>query len=502
MIDNLQISSPSTGTLRIQGDADADRIEYLIQDAPGSTPSSDAEPTGQAEVSRGEAFSVDVDGLEPGGKRVFVRGVDTRLIGDRYISPDGDNAADGLTRETAWRTLDKLASWANALSIGDHVGVVLSGNYDHSHGSLTIGNNAGSTATVTIEFEPGVSVDTSASSTRIGGIDVQGGGTSWVVNLRGAVFTGNSIDSANGIGTANSILLTVNGADSEGNRAIFQGYDDGISFHGDSSPEGGLIINDCVFRDCSKAAIAHINDTNGTHNRCRFEAKSGATLGIGSDGSTVKSTFNDCEFVPVTDNQQVRIWKANRCKFGTLDLRVNLGNYSEPHFTFEFADCFLNAHSDGPGSVQFLRCYGFYGFRVRGTTEPAASFEKCVFVGRTNTANLAEGSFDGGGGNWLGGSPVFRDCVVFGYGTAFRFNSTTQRDHMNANWTVDHCAMFGNSVDFQSGLTIGTDLVTADPLLGSRATTNQSDWAVGSGSLCIGAGSDGGNIGFSLADLE
>lgn len=78
MIDNLNISSPSAGTLRIQGEADADRVEYLIQDAPGSVPSSDAEPTGQAEVSRGEAFSVDVTGISPGQRRVFVRGVDTQ----------------------------------------------------------------------------------------------------------------------------------------------------------------------------------------------------------------------------------------------------------------------------------------------------------------------------------------------------------------------------------------------------------------------------------------
>jgi hypothetical protein len=115
---------------------------------------------------------------------------------------------------------------------------------------------------------------------------------------------------------------------------------------------------------------------------------------------------------------------------------------------------------------------------------------------------MSNGSFDGGSGLWLAGVVELIDTVIYDFGTAFTFASTTQRDHMNSNWTVDHCAMFDNTTNFQSGLTLGTNLVTTDPLLGSRATTDLADWAVGTGSPCIGAGTSGGNIGFTLADIE
>lgn len=89
MIDNLNISSPSAGTLRITGVADAAEIAYLILEPQSEEPAGDTEPTGTFEITPDEPFVYDVDGLAPGEVDVYV-GVETE--GD-----DHDYDADALT---------------------------------------------------------------------------------------------------------------------------------------------------------------------------------------------------------------------------------------------------------------------------------------------------------------------------------------------------------------------------------------------------------------------
>lgn len=428
------------------------------------------------------------------------------ITGDRYLSPDGDDSADGLTRATAWATPGKLNTWIAGLGAGDHSAVVMAGAYtvnSASSGSfLDLANTT--LTTLRVDFEEGVTVDSSASTADYGGVKIgnTGAGAAYTVNLRGAGFTGNGVGSANGIGTTNVCHLTVNGAAADGTRAVFSGYDDGCSFHGTSGTVDKIQLTGIRFTNGSKSAFLHVNAACGTHTDCVFEGKTGAASGIGGDNggaslSSVASRYVDCVFTPATDGQACVPSICEGCVLGTLSLGVGIGNATALR-AFTWTDCFLNTGLiDGPGPFTWTRCYGYLRWRVRGTAAQfTATIDHCIFEGITNSTGMSQGSFDPDGLNWLGGVVNVVDSVIYDYGTAFSFASTTQRDHMNADWSVTNCAMFENATNFQSGLTLGTNLVTTDPLLGARDSTEKSAWGYGSGSPCIGAGTGGGNIGF------
>jgi hypothetical protein len=453
------------------------------------------------ELNNGDEYRVVVTG--PGGSTTSNAVVLTvQLIGDRYISPTGDDDADGLTRGTAWATLGKLNTDMATLDGGaERTYVVMAGTYNDQRFNY----GANKTATIVIDCEEGVIVDCEGAATKLDGIQVENSPNAFLTfNLRGAEFIGTTASSANGISTTNDVRFTVNGAAADGTLAHFHGYDDGASFHGTSGLADRIQINDCKFSDCSKSAWLHIQSAVGTHRRCVFIGKAGAASGVGDNQATLTSelqVFEDCEFIPASSGQTLGIRRSimSGCKLGTASLSVNIGN--QPGL-MELTDCFLNATGDGPGTSSFLRCFGYLDFRIRGTASQEPVFQKCVFEGRTTSISLQNGSFFVSDGNWLGGSHLYEDCVIYDYGTAFNATNSNQIAHINANWSVDHCCMFENTNNFAAGITLGTNLVLADPLLGSRATTNQADWAVGVGSPCIGAGSDGGNIGFTLADIS
>jgi hypothetical protein len=440
----------------------------------------------------------------PGGSATSdAASVTVHLTGDRYVSAAGSDLANGLTRATAWATFGRLDTWIDSLANNTTATVVvLAGTYTDA--GIDPGN--ANTINLTIDFEEGVTVDTSAAVTAIGGIRLGTGSTvnfNLTCNLRGATFLGNSVGSANGIGTTNAVRLTVNGAAADGTKTVFSGYDDGVSFHG-TDPGTGIVINDCRFTNGVKSAFTHVASGRGTFNRCVFEGRAASANGVGTDLSSLASTFYDCDFVPATTGQLCNLRIANRCRIGTLTMMVD--NLNGSGLVAQFTDCFLNLQYEGPGNVTLTRCYGYVNLdRIRGTAADAALIQNCVFEGRTNSLGFIASDFGTNDGTWLGGAPIVRDCVLYDYGTAFGFVSgaTWQRDHMNANWTVNRCAMFENTANFAAGLTLGTNLVTSDPLLSSARTssTAQADWCVGVGSPCIGAGTSGSNIGFAAGDI-
>lgn len=77
-ITGLDVTSPAADTVRIAGTANSvtDRIDYLIQAAPGSIPSSLTTPTGSEAVTPGQPFQIDVPG-QSGEVRVWARAVET-----------------------------------------------------------------------------------------------------------------------------------------------------------------------------------------------------------------------------------------------------------------------------------------------------------------------------------------------------------------------------------------------------------------------------------------
>jgi hypothetical protein len=423
------------------------------------------------------------------------------LVGDYYVDylNGNDVMNSGTSRAAAWKTLSKLKDFCVTLPAASTTTFVLvnSGVTWVTGGTgwtPTMNNNCN----IKLEFEPFNVFDFTAGDS---GFYPQGD-CSVVLNMRGATMLGSSIASANGIGSNNNTRIQYNGWDENGagplgERTIIDGFDDGMSGHGTAGPLGDIVARDFLVRNCTKSGFAHVNSTIWQHYNCTFEARAGATLGVGDDQSTLKSQFFNCTFTPATAGQTCRPYHAENCVIGTLALNVTFGNISAQSKVQTLIDCFVNSTSDGFHNVDWTRCYGYYDFRIRGPVTNSAIMKNCVFEGRTNTTGFAQGTFDGGGGAWLGGSPIFRDTIIYDYGTAFSFASTTQRDHMNANWTVENCAMFDNTTNFQAGLTIGTSLVTTDPLLGARNSTNASDWGYGAGSPCIGAGTAGGNIGFA-----
>lgn len=418
------------------------------------------------------------------------------LVGDRYLSPTGNDSSDGLTRQTAWLTPAKMSDWFNSLSSGQTgVGVVLAGDYVPSDGfTLTKDGVIG-----TLQFEEGVTIDTSAEVSRVDGFDIQGTGR-WTLYLRGLQFTGHDVSSANGIGTTGVTYVRVFGAASDGTKAVFSGFDDGLSFH---STSVDTEINDCRFENSSKSAFAHVGTSFGVHNRCEFIGKAGASLGIGDDQSTeTKSTFRDCTFTPTGGNQICRLYNATRCVIGSFELGITTTFLDTTAKTF--TDCFIHwsgsaSTYDGPPNYTMTRCYGFLANRIRGTNASSPLFTNCVFKGKAGTETFMNGNFDSDGINWLGGNATFRDCILNDYAVGFAYQTTAQRDHMAANWEVENCNMFDVTTQFEAGLTLGTNIQTTDPLLGPCDTTVQADWGYLSGSPCIGAGTGGGNIGFAGA---
>jgi hypothetical protein len=507
---NQTINSGSTATISVTATgATSYQVQRLIDavwtDVIGATSSSYTTPTLTYDEGDGYQYRFVVTG--PGGSvNSNAATITVLLVADRYISPTGNDSADGLTRDTAWGTFTKLSADVTALSSsGTRSYVILSGNYTLK-GEI---NFAVSNRTLLFDYEEDVIVDTVAATVVNSGFNINDGLGSCIVNLRGAEFYGNNIGSANGIGTNNTFAnLVFNGIRADGKKAIFDGYDDGLSCHGNGSAVGAIVFNDIIARNCPKAAVIHVNSASATHNRCEFIGKTGAILGIGGSQASVASFWNDCDFVPAVDlgNGVSYQGNTNKSRIGSITKRLLGANWAFGTGTLSDTrrDNFIAHHQgDGPGVLRLTRNFGFFNnMRIRGPITQAAMFENCIFTGWNTSQDFIVGTFDGGGGNWLGGTPIFRNCVFIGFRTVFGFVNTTQRDHMNAHWTVENCCFWDNTTNFQSGLTIGTNLVLADPLLGSRATTNQADWAVGVGSPCIGAGTSGGNIGFTLADIS
>ena len=100
---------------------------------------------------------------------------------------------------------------------------------------------------------------------------------------------------------------------------------------------------------------------------------------------------------------------------------------------------------------------------------------------------------------------MFIDTVLTGYATAIGdMGPVASRQAIDAGFSMSHCLLYANIIDFDADFAAADGFAAAvnnnfigDPLLGSMNKTDKSAWGYQPGSTCIGAGSDGGNIGFS-----
>jgi hypothetical protein len=424
--------------------------------------------------------------------RLIAAGDDGVLVATRFDyyvnAATGSDSNDGLTPATAWATLTQLRTTVNALAAGTaKTAYVSAATYTDQH--LAFSNSELTPVQITVTFEAGTALVWNSIASPGDGIGASG--TIRVTAYgNGTTITGYSPGSGNGLGCRNTAYL-------EAHDFVIDNADDGCSNH----TTGEMRVYDCTFRNCTKGAFTHINDSTSYHYRCTFEGRTSATLGIGDFQNNAVVYFEDCIFAPASAGQGVGSGVPTgtaefvRCRLGTLSTRVSIAATSGGA---TLTDCFVNATIDGNTKATLTGCYGYLTTRMRNAG--IILLDGCIFTnGATgDTDSALHANFDPGSqGSWDA-----IDTIFTGYSTAIGsgFTATYAGYFTAAGNSVNYCCLFGNTTNFDSDLTgadITTGNITTDPLIGAGGTYVKSDWGYATGSPCIGAGSGGGNIGFA-----
>lgn len=401
---------------------------------------------------------------------------------------NGNDANDGQSSATPWASLETNLT-ADILVPGKKVRVhVMAGTYTDQ--AICIINATGKGgAILEVNFESGCVIDWTLGTDK-SCVDVQGD-QEWTLVLtgNGSTIQGFNFGTGNGLGSRSGGLLIA--------RDFFiDDCVDGISAHG----SGRIYAYGCFVTGCSKSCFAHIETSQTYHSGCTFEAASGATLGIGATVATGEAYFTDCKLIPYASGGIVDLSGATvfRCQIGTLTARVDVNCGAAGTVTKSF----VNVYVDGNKVISFTECFGLFSTRVRngGTI----SVTNCVFSGpATGQTNTVFSNFNPGSGSKL----VISDTIFAG---AWTFMSV---DATNAGYLVAAESEFFNNILYpslaydadliaaDSGGTVVVDTITDNPLIGSADSYLMADYAYGTGSPAIGAGTTG-NIGFGVDDVE
>jgi hypothetical protein len=402
----------------------------------------------------------------------------------------GSDGNDGSAPEQAWATFAPLRTAVFNLTTGQtRTAVIRATTHTDQHLSLT--NNASPRAEITITFEEGTALVWESESSPGNGV-AAGGTLKVTANGNGCTITGYSPNSGNGLGANNTGYLVAHDF-------VVDDADDGVSAHSSSR----IDVHDCVFRNCSKAAFAIVDSGIFNAYGCTFEGRLNATLSIGSYLNSSSGELEDCIFTPASQGQTLRLSQggavtATRCRFGTLDTHLTLVS---DNAVSTITDSFLNMNLDGTVQAALEGCYGRLTTRQRSGGD--ISISHCVLVG--GASGLANSvlfrNFNGGQDDWN-----VIDSVLTGYGTAVghNFGATDAGYFETAGNTVTYCCLHGNSVNIDADIVatsadVSTGVITTDPEIGPADSYVRNDYAVAAGSPCVGAGSDGGDIGFQAA---
>lgn len=427
-------------------------------------------------------------GLARGAGLTLGAGLRAESSFDYYINvATGSDENDGLTPATAWASLEPNLTSALLVAGQTRRVSVAAGTYTDQAIAIINGGSVKPDAVLEVVFEPGCVVEWTLGTDK-SATDIQASaGYEWsfIIQGNGLVITGFNVGTGNGLGTSSAGRMYAYDV-------VVTDCVDGVSAHGTSH----IYAYDCDFSGCSKAAFAHIDTTTTEHYRCTFTAAAGATLGVGATVSTASAYFEDCVMAPDTSAQVIDLAGAvlSGCQLGTLSksLTVNCGAIGA------VTDSFINAYVDGDEDITFDRCYGKFSTRVRNGG--AITVQNCVFSGpATGQSNTVFSNFNPGSASKL----IIKDTIFDG---AWTFMSV---DATNAGYLVAAASEFWNNILYPSlvydadliaadtGGTVITGTVTQDPLIGAANTLNAVDYGYGPGSPAIGAGTDGGNIGFS-----
>lgn len=411
---------------------------------------------------------------------------------DWYVDGiSGSDGNDGSSPEQAWATFSPLRTAVSNLTTGQSkTALIRATTYTDDH--LSLSNAASPRAEVTITFEEGTAMVWESANAPANGI-AAANTLKVTANGNGCTMTGFSPSSGNGLGANNTGYLLAHDF-------VVDDADDGVSAHSSSQ----IDVHDCVFRNCAKAAFSAVDSAVLNAYGCTFEGRVGATLGVGSYLNTSSGTMEDCIFTPASAGQALRLSQggavtATRCRFGTLATYLTLVSDIA---VSTINDSFLNMNADGSVHVALEGCYGRLTTRQRSGGD--ISISHCVLVGGATglTNSVLFRNFDGGQDDWN-----VIDSVLTGYGTAVghNFGPTDAGYFETAGNTVTYCCLHGNSVNIDADIVattadVSTGVITTDPQIGSADSYVKNDYAVAAGSPCIGAGSDGGNMGFQASN--
>jgi len=413
---------------------------------------------------------------------------------DRYVNANlGSDDNDGTSPSKAWATLFKLTIYSQNLTDGDQkTAYVATGDYS----SFSYGTKDYSSLTkLTITFQTGCKI-IGTGVDYYSGINISTGGANFHLFIIGNGLTIQDFLVSSGNGIASSAPAT---ALIDVDNVIVTNCDDGVSAHGASK----IIVRNSTFQNCTKSAWAHINTTQCEHYNCTFIGRTGASVGIGSNTSTNRQKFYNCTFVPIAADQSVDISLCDlyNCKIGTSSLRANANGINST-----LTNCYLNINIDFRFRQTWLRCYGLVTSRIRGDDAgtPISLVKNCVIVGNASgkTNGFLYGNYDALDGTWDGYPVDIKDSVIMNFATAIGAGfSTNQKTTFSASSFVRYCNLYNNTTDIATGITCGSNNIDVNPVLGSYSgSTEQSDYAV-TAAECIGTGSDGGNIGFTINDI-
>lgn len=427
-----------------------------------------------------------------------------------------DDSGNGLTLATAKKTIVAGATVLLAQASGSALGV-MPGSYSGQIDTTATPSLAGKTHSIHA-VAAGVVMDAG---------EVPNVGTS----------------SAFGVGNSANHILEIWG---NGNFTI-QNY--GNNGFGTSGGSTGKIYDTRIIA-CSNGLTAHggtttgRNDARNTVTKCPngafadtgnasvvsrfngFYGLVGTTVGIGllgEDGTVFDHLGNDYMPDPAINASGLGNWNSyivsstdgtiggstptaafrtvRSCRFGTSTMAPTSTTGSASAHNITFQDCYLNGSDFQPALtnklIQYTRCYGKFGSKLRRTAASIQQFDNCVFAAGSAQSNHAINGFFYSSPPDVFGTGYVKNCIFMGANPAiYAVSNTTE---FNAAFQLLNNLFYNNTLNYTVGITPdGTDVTGQNPLVIDTTSDEQEDWHVQAGSPTLGAGVGGADIGLGL----
>lgn len=408
----------------------------------------------------------------------------------RAISPTGSDTDDGSI-SAPWQTLTKLKTWIAGLPNPSKVKILIkAGSYSETVANPLYFQTSGLYSEV--YFEEGVSITMVQVGTTTLSNAVGADKGEHYFYLNGATITLSKASdyptiSDNGVGVHGGKVY-VNGLTKTNQHASFVGFIDGTSNHN----SGYLELTGCDFSGTSKGAYSHVNTCTSKHFDCVFEGTAGTQYEIGEVEAASYADFTRCTFLSspsATAPQKARVRNGTltNCQIGSSTQSVWLQAQN-----VKVEDCYLNLLQDFElGNTTYRNCFGKYTNRNTSGNANEARMLSCVFIGPGSFAPASR--FFQSSVNF--GKFFILNSILTGYDQVIDVGGNAGRIALVNGWVLNGLCLFNNSVNFDSGITNPSILVTSDPLLGSANTMIQRDYEIGSGSPCRYTGVNNSNIG-------